>query len=95
MMEQKFLKKTFSNYDHLKNKYRGFFCKDEMDKLIKAIKSERSLHERIFALINTGTKQSSGEHWMGLIINHRINSWLLQFFQQSLLVVNKCNEKTF
>ena len=45
-----------------------------MDKLSSAIVKERLLHEKIFALINTGTKTSNGEHWMGTIINRRSNA---------------------
>ena len=65
-MEQAFIKQIIKNYDHLHGKYLGCFCKDEMDKLSSAI---RSLHNRIFALINTRTKVLNGEHWMGTIIN--------------------------
>ena len=73
-MEQNFPEKIFANYDYLKGTYIGCFCKDEMDELRSVIVNERSLHERIFALINTGNKRSSGEHWMGLVINHRTNN---------------------
>ena len=73
-MEQEFIKQTINNYDHLCGKYLGCFCKDKMDKLFSAIVKERSLHDRIFALINTGTKASNGEHWMGMIINRQSNA---------------------
>ena len=68
--------KIFKNYDHLKGegKYMGCFCKDEMNDLSNVIQRDNSLHERTFALINTGTKGSSGEHWMGVIMNKRTNS---------------------
>ena len=34
----------------------------------------KSLHKRTFVLINTGTIDSNGEHWMGVVINRRTNS---------------------
>ena len=73
-MEQAFVKQIIKNYDHLHGKYLECFCKDEMDKLSSAIVKERSLHDRIFALINTGTKASNGEHWMDMIINRQSNA---------------------
>ena len=70
-MEQTFLEQIFKTYNHLRGsgKCLSCFCKQEMDKLSTSINKERSLHEKIFALINTGTKASNGEHWMGVIIN--------------------------
>ena len=70
-MDQQFIEKIFDNYDHLKGKYLGCFFKDEMKRLQKAILYRSSMHERLFALINTLSKDSSGEHWMGLVINMR------------------------
>ena len=75
-MEQSFLERVFKNYAHLKGKYIGCFCKDEMDKLSQAIKLDKlhSLQERTFALINSGTNESNGEHWMGVVMNKITNS---------------------
>ena len=70
-MEQSFIEKIFSNYDHLKGKYLGCYCKDQMEQFSKAIKLS-FLHDpnpRVFALINTGLLASSGEHWMGIVMN--------------------------
>ena len=70
-MEQSFIEKIFSNYDHLKGKYLGCYCKDQMEQFSKAIKLS-FLHDpnpRVFTLINTGLLASSGEHWMGIVIN--------------------------
>ena len=71
-MEQTFIEKIFTNYDHLKGKYLGCFCKDQVEQLSKKI--ETNLKQDVvnpctFALINTGSISSSGEHWMGLVIN--------------------------
>ena len=57
-----------------RGKYLGCFCKDEMDDLSNAIRRDNSLHEHTFAIVNTGLKESSGEHWMGVIMNKRTNS---------------------
>ena len=65
------INKIFSNYDHLCGWYLGCFCKDEMDKLQTTIVQTVSMYERSFALLNTGSKHSNGEHWMGLVINMR------------------------
>ena len=74
MMVQSFLEKIFKNYDHLKGRYLGCFCKDEMDNLSEAIRTIYLLYERTFVLINTGTKESNGEHWMGVVMNKCTNS---------------------
>ena len=71
-MEQTFIEKSFTNYDHLKGKYLGCFCKDQMEQLLKKI--ETNLKQDVvnpctFALINTGSITSSREHWMGPLIN--------------------------
>ena len=70
-MEQDFVEKIFPNYDHLKGKYIGCFCKDQMDELSRKIKINMAhdVNPRAFALINTGHLSSSGEHWMGLVMN--------------------------
>ena len=71
-MEQTFIEKIFTNYDHLKGKYLGCFCKDQMEQLSKKIETNLKqdiVNMRTFALINTGSISSSREHWMGLIIN--------------------------
>ena len=72
-MEQAFLEKIFKNYAHLKGKYIGCFCRDQMEGFSKAIKLDRSLslHERTFMLINTGTISSNGEHWIGVVMNKK------------------------
>ena len=56
-MEQSFIEKIFINYSHLIGKYIGCFCKDQMEQFSNEIKKDQSLslHERTFALINTGT----------------------------------------
>ena len=70
-MEQDFVEKIFQNYDHLKGKYIGCFCKDQMDELSRKIKINMAhdVNPRAFALINTGHLSSSGEQWMGLVVN--------------------------
>ena len=70
-MEQDFVEKIFQNYDHLKGKYLGCFCKDQMDELSHKIKINmvHDVNPRAFALINTGHLSSSGENWMGLVMN--------------------------
>ena len=70
-MEQSFVKKIFTNYSHLKGKYIGYFCKDQMEQFSNEIKKDKSLslHKRTFALISTGTIDSNGEHWMGVVMN--------------------------
>ena len=73
-MQQSFLEKIFKHYDHLIGRYLGRFCKDEMDNLSKAIRTDYPLYERTFLLINTGTKESNGEHWMGVVMNNCTNS---------------------
>ena len=75
-MEQSFIEKIFDSYVHLKGRYIGCFCKDQMDKLSKAIKLDKSisLHKKTFALINTGMINSNGEHWMGIVMNKQTNS---------------------
>ena len=75
-MEQSFIEKILSNYDHLKGKYLGCFCKDQMQNLTNTINinEKHNLHPKCFTLINTGELQSNGEHWMGLVINKRTNS---------------------
>ena len=75
-MEQSLIEKILSSYDHLKGKYLGCFCKDQMDDLRKAINMNiaQDLHPEAFALINTGELKSSGEHWMGVVINKETNS---------------------
>ena len=72
-----------------------------MDKLSSAIVKERSLHNRIFALINIKTKASSGEHWMGAIINRQSNvsgyfdsfgrsfPWLINTLKEHSKIVHK------
>ena len=47
-----------------------------MEQLSNEIKKDQllSLHERTFALINTGTIDSSGEHWIGAVMKKRTNS---------------------
>ena len=70
-MDQQFLEKIFNNYDHLRGRYLGCFCKDKMDKLQRTIIQTVLMYERLFALLNTGSKHSNGEHWMGLVINMR------------------------
>ena len=70
-MDQQFLEKIFNSYNHLCDRYLGCFCKDKMDKLQRAIMQTVSMYERLFALLNTGSKHSNGEHWMGLVINMR------------------------
>ena len=70
-MDQQFLEKIFNNYDHLCGRYLGCFCKDEMDKLQRTIMQTVLMYERLFALLNTRSKHSNGEHWMGLVINTR------------------------
>ena len=70
-MEQSFIEKIFSNYDHLKGKYLGCYCKDQMEQFSKAIKLSflHNPNPRVFTLINTGLLASSREHWMGVVMN--------------------------
>ena len=74
-MEQSFIEKLLSSYNHLKRKYVGCFCKDQMDNLCKAINMNiaQDFHPKAFALINTGGLKSNGEHWMGVVINKEAN----------------------
>ena len=91
-MEQSFIKQIIKNYDHLHDKHLGHFCKDEMDKLSSAIIKERLLLDRIFTLLNTGTKALNEEHWMGAIINKQSNaSGYFDSFEKSFpwLIKNK------
>ena len=37
-MEQSFIEKIFTNYSHLRGKYIGCFCKDQMEQLSNEIK---------------------------------------------------------
>ena len=69
------LGKNLQNYTHLKGKCIGCFCRDQMEEFSKAIKLDRlvSLHKRTFALINTGMVSSSGEHWMGIVMEQKDN----------------------
>ena len=71
-MEQTDIEKILTNYNHLKGKYLGCFCKDQMEQLSKKIETNLKqdvVNQRTFALINTGSISLSGEHWMGLVIN--------------------------
>ena len=47
-----------------------------MEEFSNEIKKDQSLslHERTFALINTGMIDSNGEHWMAVVMNKRTNS---------------------
>ena len=47
-----------------------------MEEFSKAIKLDQSvsLHERTFALINTGMISSNGEHCMGVVMNKKTTS---------------------
>ena len=103
MMEQSFLEKIFKNYDHLKGRYLGCFCKDEMDNLSKAIRTNYSLYERVFVLINIGNKESNREHWMGVVMNKCTNTagylnsfgrgflWLMDVLKNTLIMFIKQN----
>ena len=75
-MEQTLIEKILCNYNHLKGKYLGCFCKDEMSKLIDQIKLniKQDVNPSAFALINMGETDTNGEHWMGLVINKTTNS---------------------
>ena len=70
------IEKIFKAYSHLKNdKYLGCFCKDQMSLLIKNIYQTKlhSLQHRHYGLINSGTYESHGEHWIGLVVDFSAN----------------------
>ena len=52
------------------------FAKNQLDELSSTILRDKVhlLHERTFALINTGNIETSGEHWMGVVMNKYSNS---------------------
>ena len=70
------MERVLNNYTHLRGKYLGCFCKDEMDKLLSKLKTNiiQEVNPRAFALINTAESHTRGEHWMGLMINKTTNS---------------------
>ena len=74
-MEQSCIQKIFANYDHLKGKYLGCFCKDQMDNLLKSIQINMNQDPNpcIFVLINTWNLASNSEHWMGIVMNKSTN----------------------
>ena len=106
-MEQSFIEKIFANYDHLKGKYLGCFCKDQMDNLSKSIRinMNQDPNPRIFTLINTGDLASNGEHWMGIVMNKSTNcsgffdsfgrtfDWLENMLRKHFNEVHKTNHK--
>ena len=75
-MEQSFIERVLNNYTHLRGKYLGCFCKDEMGKLLSKLKTNilQEVNPWAFALINTAESHTGGEHWMGLVINKTTNS---------------------
>ena len=66
-MEQSFIERVLNNYTHLRGKYLGCFCKDEMDKLLSELKTSiiQEVNPRAFALINTAESHTRGEHLDG------------------------------
>ena len=80
-MDQQFLEKMFNSYNYLRGQYLGCFCKDKMDKLQRMIMQTVSMYERLFALLNTRSKHSNREHWMGLVVNMRTrHAWYFDTF---------------
>ena len=73
------MERVLNNYTHLRGKYLGCFCKDEMDKLLSRLKTNiiQEVNPRAFALINTADSHTGGEHWMGLIINKTTNWYVV------------------
>ena len=101
-----FIEKTFKNYTHLKGKYLGCYCKDNINKFDKFIICLNILHNpnpKAFALINTGEVTSNGEHWMGVVINKLTNNsgyfdsfggrfnWLEEVLKRNFSSVHKTN----
>ena len=77
-MEQSLMERVLNNYAHLRGKYLGCFCKDEMGKLLSKLKTNiiQEVNPWAFALINTAESHTGGEHWMGLVTNKTIRSQL-------------------
>ena len=104
-MEQSFIENIFKNYTHLKGKYLGCYCKDEMNKFDKSIHLNIlcNPNPKAFALINTGEVTSNEEHWMRVVINKLTNNsgyfdsfgrrfdWLEEVLKRNFSSMHKTN----